>query len=347
MPTQMLPVVVDLSHHNEVEDWGKVYAAGIRGVIHKATQGTGNVDPTYASRKAPARAAGLLWAAYHFADGSDVTAQVDHFLSVVQPDDKTLLVLDFEPNGASTMSLDQAREFLQQVYDKTGQRPVLYSGNLIKEGLGSKVDPFFAAHRLWICQYGPVAKLQASWSKYWLWQFCGDGVGPLPHEIDGIASKGIDLNVFGGTDLAAEWVQMPNRPAPQIVPERADATIADLQGQSRTVDGMVLLRKVGIGIGGASAVVGAGNETTTPVPQPLPADTLSLDGLAHVANKASESVSYVQTLTDTLHTATHILSQNGWLLGLAAGGGAAWYAHSVLGWRLEEYIWGRWHPKGD
>lgn len=343
----MQPVVVDLFHGDDVRDFKAVYAAGIRGVIHKATQGTGNVDPAFAARRVAAVAAGLLYAAYHFGDDSDVTAQVDHFLSVAKPDDATMLALDFEPNGEHTMSLAQAKIFLQQVYDKTGQRPILYSGNLIKESLKGKPDPFFNAHRLWLCEYGPRAILPPGWDTYFLYQFTGDGVGPGPHEIDGIATQGIDLNVFGGTDLASEWVHKPQRPAPDIIPDRADATIADLKGQSRTVDSMLLLRKVGLGAVGTSVAVGAGNETTTPVPQPLPADTLSLDGLAHVANKASESVSYVQTLTDTLHTATHILSQNGWLLGLAAGGGAAWYAHSVLGWRLEEYIWGRWHPKGD
>jgi hypothetical protein len=31
------PLVVDLSHHNDVADFGKVTASGIAGIIHKAT----------------------------------------------------------------------------------------------------------------------------------------------------------------------------------------------------------------------------------------------------------------------------------------------------------------------
>jgi hypothetical protein len=31
------PLVVDLSHHNDVTDFGAVKAAGIAGIIHKAT----------------------------------------------------------------------------------------------------------------------------------------------------------------------------------------------------------------------------------------------------------------------------------------------------------------------
>jgi GH25 family lysozyme M1 (1,4-beta-N-acetylmuramidase) len=33
--------VVDLSHHDEVADFGAVKAAGIAGIIHKATEGVG------------------------------------------------------------------------------------------------------------------------------------------------------------------------------------------------------------------------------------------------------------------------------------------------------------------
>lgn len=50
-------VVIDLSHHNEVADFGKVYASGVRGVIHKATQGSTFIDADYASRRATAQAA--------------------------------------------------------------------------------------------------------------------------------------------------------------------------------------------------------------------------------------------------------------------------------------------------
>ena len=37
-PVAINPLVVDLSHHNDVADFGKVKAAGIAGIIHKATE---------------------------------------------------------------------------------------------------------------------------------------------------------------------------------------------------------------------------------------------------------------------------------------------------------------------
>jgi Glycosyl hydrolases family 25 len=45
------PLVVDLSHHNDVVDFSKVKAAGIAGIIHKATEAIGFVDNAYAVRR--------------------------------------------------------------------------------------------------------------------------------------------------------------------------------------------------------------------------------------------------------------------------------------------------------
>jgi Glycosyl hydrolases family 25 len=46
------PMVVDLSHHNDVADFGAVKAAGIAGVIHKATEGVSFTDKLYGGRRA-------------------------------------------------------------------------------------------------------------------------------------------------------------------------------------------------------------------------------------------------------------------------------------------------------
>lgn len=199
------PVVVDIYHGDEVEDFKQVRKAGVLGVIHKATEGVATVDKSYTQRRADALSAGLLWGAYHFGTNGDVATQVQNFLNTAKPDGKTLLVLDWEPYKSKTMSLGQAKDFLKQVYDKTGQRPALYSGNQVKEQCPNG-DDFLSLHRLWLCQYSTKPKIPKGWDNYWLWQYTGDGVGPAPHAIDGISTNGIDLNVFGGSSLAAEWV---------------------------------------------------------------------------------------------------------------------------------------------
>jgi len=208
--TMMTPRVVDLSHHNQVTDLKATAMAGVYGVIHKSSQGSGYRDPDYVSRRAQAKAAGLLWGAYHFNDGSDVAAQVDWFLKCAAPDDSTLLVLDFEDNPKSNMSIAQAVQFLRLLEQKTGRKGAIYSGNRLKETihiLGSNDRAYLCSHRLWLCQYGPKAVLPAGFPNYWLWQYTGDGIGPGPHGIPGIQGSGIDLNAYDGdrAKLKSEW----------------------------------------------------------------------------------------------------------------------------------------------
>lgn len=198
--------VLDVSHHNDVRSFEQVRDSGIRGIIHKSTQGTRYVDPTYEKRREQALAAGLLWGAYHFATGEDPVAQVAHFLGTVSPDEKTLVALDFEPNKGSQMNLAQARAFCRELEDRLGRKAVIYSGNLVKETLGDAPDEYLGSHRLWLAQYGPNPKWPKAWTEMWLWQYSGDGVGPGPKSVPGIKGA-LDLNSYDGTDeeLAASW----------------------------------------------------------------------------------------------------------------------------------------------
>src|SRR5262249_47612723 len=80
-PVAINPLVVDLSHHNDVADFGKVKAAGYAGIIHNTTEAIGFVDEMYTFRRGPAVNAGLLWGAYHFLRPVSIPAQVDFFLN--------------------------------------------------------------------------------------------------------------------------------------------------------------------------------------------------------------------------------------------------------------------------
>lgn len=192
-------VLADISHHNGNVDLVKAKAAGLVGVIHKATQGTGMVDNTYQGNRQKALAAGLLWGAYHFGTSGDGAAQADFFLKTAAPDSRTLLVLDYEPNQNSTMTLDQARAFVSRVNQVTGRFPGLYSGSLIKEQLGGKpVDPILSQCFLWLAQYAAApTNIPATWQTWTLWQYTDGQSGPQPHAVDGIGN--CDRDQFNGT----------------------------------------------------------------------------------------------------------------------------------------------------
>jgi lysozyme len=199
-------VLVDLSHFNGVVDLAAAAQAEIVGVIHKATQGTGFQDPTYADNNAKALQAGLLWGAYHFGVGGDGVSQAEAFLDFVQPDGDTLMVLDFEANGQGpSMNLGEARAFLTHVNSVTGRWPGLYAGHYLKDLLGTGKDPILANCWCWLAQYGPTPVVPPNWSTWTMWQYTDGAMGPQPHEVPGIGR--CDRDMFNGTaaDLQRLW----------------------------------------------------------------------------------------------------------------------------------------------
>jgi len=205
------PNVVDIYHADNVTSFVEARNAGIWGVIHKATTGATGRDDAYARRRDQALEAGMLWGAYHWGTAANPIAQVDNFLEVARPNDHTLVALDFERDVGNQMSLQGARIFLRELTDRLGRRPVIYSGNTIKEALGSEEDEFFGKHRLWLAQYGPRPKVQASWESCWLWQFTGGAIGdPNRSSVPGMpgnAKSELDCNLYNGSrlQLEAEW----------------------------------------------------------------------------------------------------------------------------------------------
>lgn len=183
----ILNAVVDLSHHNTVTSFGDARAAGILGVIHKATEATQFVDAKYNERQVQAQAASLLWGAYHFGAGGDVIGQVDHFLDAAGATD--LLVLDFEPNSREgTMSFAEAEAFVEEVQNRTGRFPGLYSGQaFLKEQLGDRTSTILSNCFLWIARYSALRpELPPAFSDFAIWQYTDGSAGPQPHQVRGI-----------------------------------------------------------------------------------------------------------------------------------------------------------------
>jgi hypothetical protein len=126
--------VVDLYHYDAVTSFSEAKVAGLLGVIHKASTGASGRDDQYASRRTLATDAGLLWGAYHWGTAAPADAQVDNFLGAANPDDNTLVALDFEQTPGNQMTLALAREFLELIEQKLGRKAVIYSGSTIKTG---------------------------------------------------------------------------------------------------------------------------------------------------------------------------------------------------------------------
>lgn len=327
------PVVVDISHHNvmEAEGFAKLEAAGYRGVIQKATEGVGLIDKTYAARRRDClHQSNLKWGAYHFARNQDAVRQADHFLEVAQPDDETLLVLDWESakkDYSDTLSIEGAKAFLDRLMEKTGRPPQgiwIYGGNVLKELITKKADiEYFARFPLWLCQYGKSAKLPKAWSRWTLWQYTGDGAGPEPHFAPGVMhDRGIDNNIIcEGFDWGKEWGACRwaiSAPAAAPIPTLPDGStpqgVSDLVPYSRKLKD-AQTAQMGVGI---VAVPTAGKIFVDAVNQ---------------AKGVSDAIKLIE-------------GDLALFLILALAVGVLVYLARLRHWTWHDFITGRWDPSG-
>lgn len=182
-------------------------SAGVVGVILKATEGLTIVDDKYLANKKAALEAGLLVGAYHFAHAGDPIDQAKFFLKHADWDGYTLFAHDWEdPPHGPPMSLSDTRRFVEYIYQVTGQRPVIYSGNTAKRLMGDVEDDYIGQHRLWLASYTETYHYQPSWTKHYIWQFTGDNLGPnLPRRVAGVQGGGIDLNTGDPGEIVMKW----------------------------------------------------------------------------------------------------------------------------------------------
>ena len=122
---------IDLSHHNQVEDWTKVVADF---VYLKATEGATWNDPKFKIYLEEAKKEKLLVGAYHFMTTStDATAQFESFKSAVPKGTVDLIpMLDIErQNKGFIMSKGQlqkhVREWITLCERYYGCKPIIYS----------------------------------------------------------------------------------------------------------------------------------------------------------------------------------------------------------------------------
>jgi lysozyme len=243
--------VVNLSHYDMMQpDFAAMKREGIIGVIHEATYPSFERDVKYFGRQLAATRAGLLWGAYHYANGSDPVRQADHFLSAVssawaQVDSAArgpgvLLVLDFEKNGhypGGTMRVDQAVAFVERIRQRTGIYPGIYSGEYhLRQALNSsKVTNaqrnVLANCWLWIANYHTEPRATAPWNYWSLWQYCGDGKGARPRSVYPISVANIkkaERNIFRGnqSDLQEFWQRRAWQPSGRKSRRAPERTVA-------------------------------------------------------------------------------------------------------------------------
>ena len=202
---------VDVSNWQGRVDWSKVAASGVRFAFLKASQGTTYTDPTYATNRSAARAAGVRVGAYHFAvpGGStragitaNATAQADYFIAAARPAETDLRpVLDIERTGglAPAQLVRWTNAFSSRVAALVHARPLVYtSPSFWQTELGDSQSTAAIAD-LWIAHWTTAASPwvpAGDWAgRGWaFWQYSSSG------SVGGISGR-VDLDRFAGTTL--------------------------------------------------------------------------------------------------------------------------------------------------
>lgn len=224
-PPNTLPGI-DVSHYQGTINWTRVASDGIRFAFAKASEGLNYVDPTYATNRDGAIAAGLVVGAYHFARPdlhstmAGAIAEADHFVDTALPAAGNVLpVLDLERDGDLSPAQLTAWElsFLGEVLARTGVHALVYtSPNHWENGLGDTTEIAEAGYPLWIAHWNVSAPrvpaedwVGRSWT-FWQYSDCGRVPG-----IDGC----VDVDWFNGLDLAAAEIHqlVVSLPAPDGV----------------------------------------------------------------------------------------------------------------------------------
>jgi len=215
-----IPVCIDISHHQGFPDFDEVKAAGVLGVIHKATEGTSYVDPNRATNCANAIKAGLAVATYFWLKPGDGRAQAEFNLRTIDPVDGERVIIDYEEDGCTLTTLRDAVQALLD-YDRA-LRITVYSGHLLKEQLDDDDDDFLAENTdLWLAQYNDdpdeISWPDETYDSWTLWQYSETG------EIPGIDDGYVDLNRFDGSAAEfLEWIAPADQPIPPPAPPPPD-----------------------------------------------------------------------------------------------------------------------------
>ena len=190
---------IDVSHWQGAIDWVKVRNAGKKFVIAKATEGVGHKDDRYERNKTGARAQGLAFGAYHFAQpANDPIREADWFVDNSGYERGMLIpTLDLERTGgrSATGLTNWTKAWLGRVYERLGVRPMIYAApSFWRSNLNDTrwfADNGYAI--LWVAHWGTTnpSVPGSNWGgRSWtFWQYTSNG------SVPGISGR-VDLNRF-------------------------------------------------------------------------------------------------------------------------------------------------------
>ncbi|MBS9335777.1 GH25 family lysozyme [Fructobacillus papyrifericola] len=194
--------VVDIASYQgnlSVDDFNKMKAAGIKGVIVKLTESTDYTNPYARTQVDNARAAGMKVSAYHFArfhDENGARAEADYFANVAYSlgfSSSDLMVDDVEDNTLIKDNVsNNARVFNDQLHARGFSDTALYTYSTYNMDRS-----FMSNDHIWMASYPYEPSSDHLWNtQYGMWQWTSNahvngvsGTFDMSVDYTGLASR--------------------------------------------------------------------------------------------------------------------------------------------------------------
>lgn len=229
----------DTSHWSGAIDFAKMYAAGARFWITKATDANRTTGYQFEDSQFDTycrdaiRNGKLLMGCYHWLQASvDPKIAADFYLERYQRFKFDFPpILDFEePSVRNTGRFSdyawRAQVWCQRVEEVTGRKPMIYTAKWYTSYFSPSHISWMSAYPLWVADYSwwaqnvtkaPYYMPSPPWSDWKIWQYTDKGSG----SDFGAQAKGMDLNWFQGdySELLA-WLQVDQEPETPLTLEQ-------------------------------------------------------------------------------------------------------------------------------
>lgn len=174
--------------------------------IVKITEGNGYTNPSWSSQIQWAQQTGKACGGYHYANGGNVTAEVNHYPNRFSGYvGQCVLALDWESGGNSAWGNgDWVRQWVNLVYRRTKVWPIVY----VQDSAVGQIPSDVRAHcMLWKAQY---ASMNATGWQSTPWNAGSKGEGMVQYSSTGYLNGvgPLDLNLFFGERDA--WQKIAN-----------------------------------------------------------------------------------------------------------------------------------------
>ena len=196
--------IIDISSWQKGIDLTALFEKNpLDGVVVKASEGTGYVNPEMKGWADWLVNAGKPLGLYHFCTGADAGAEAAHFVKAVKPYlGKAVLFADYEAD-ALQRGTGWLKDFMDSVLELTGIRPLLYCSLGVVQGQDFTAIAA-AGYKLWMAQYASngvvIGFLDDPWQEgsvspfpaYVMHQYTGNG------RLAGY-SGALDLDLYPGS----------------------------------------------------------------------------------------------------------------------------------------------------